>query len=159
MTLETSDLSRAAIEPLKTELNGRVILPGDADYDAARTVVSDAPMRVVQLRVLGGAAARVAADATAYAHRNSRIMTNVAAFYEGLGDRPRRQAWVDEVSASLRQGDDGAYVNFLGDEEADALHAAYPGSTLDRLASVKRRYDPTNLFRRNHNIRPVPEET
>ena len=50
---------------------------------------------VAQLRVLGGAAARVPADATAYAHRDRRIMVNVAAFYEGHDDRPVQQAWVD----------------------------------------------------------------
>ena len=47
-------------------------------------------MRAVQLRVLGGAIARVPRDATAYAHRSSRIMVNVAAFYEGDEDRPER---------------------------------------------------------------------
>jgi hypothetical protein len=122
-----------------------------------RLVESDAPLRAVQLRVLGGAAARVADDATAYAHRSSRIMTNVASFYEGEDDRPRRQAWVDQVAASLQQGDEGAYVNFLEDEGPEALRRAYPGATLDRLVSVKRRYDPTNLFRLNHNISPGPE--
>ena len=48
------------------------------------------PMRAAQLRVLGGAMARVPADATAFAHRTSRIMVNVAAFYDGPEDRDRR---------------------------------------------------------------------
>jgi FAD/FMN-containing dehydrogenase len=116
---------------------------------------SDAPVRVVQLRVLGGAMARVPADATAFAHRHSRIMANVAAFYDGPADRARRQAWVDGVAAALHQSDDGAYVNFLGDEGPKRVRAAYPGPTWDRLVEVKRRYDPDNLFRRNHNIPPA----
>ena len=119
---------------------------------------SDAAMRVAQLRVLGGAMARVAPDATAFAHRSSRIMVNVAAFYDGEDDRVRREAWVDEVMAGLHQGDDGVYVNFLGDEGPERLRAAYPGATWDRLAAVKAQYDPGNLFRRNHNIPPASRD-
>ena len=130
------------------------------DEDTAATLVdrlaaSDASLRVAQLRVLGGAMARVAPDATAYAHRASRVMVNVAAFYDGEDDRARREAWVDEVMAGLYQGDDGVYVNFLGDEGPERLRAAYPGTTWDRLAAVKAQYDPGNLFRLNHNIAPA----
>jgi hypothetical protein len=115
---------------------------------------SDASMRVAQLRVLGGAMARVSADATAFAHRASRIMVNVAAFYEGPEDRPAREAWVSEFAAALGQDDDGAYVNFLGDEGEARVRAAYPGAIWDRLTAIKSRYDPTNLFRLNQNIPP-----
>ena len=82
------------------------------------------------------------------------LVANVAAFYEGPADRDRRQAWVDGAAAALQQGDEGAYVNFLGDERPERVRRAYPGSTWDRLVEVKRRYDPDNLFRRNHNIPP-----
>ncbi|HUG95759.1 MAG TPA: BBE domain-containing protein [Pleomorphomonadaceae bacterium] len=99
--------------------------------------------------------ARVPADATAYAHRASRIMVNVAAFYDGPEDRPVREAWVSEFAAALRQDDDGAYVNFLGDEGQGRVRAAYPGATWDRLTTIKSRYDPTNLFRLNQNIPPM----
>ena len=70
-------------------------------------------MRVAQLRVLGGAVARVPADATAFAHRQRRIMANVAAFYTGPDDRPQREAWVADFAAVLQQaggGQPGAYV-------------------------------------------------
>ena len=130
------------------------------DRGVAETIVerlegSDASMRVVQLRVLGGAMARIPAEATAFAHRDSRIMAVVAAFYAGADDKPVRQAWVDDVAAALRQGDRGVYVNFLGDEGEARIRAAYPGSTWDRLAAIKARYDPTNLFRLNQNIPPA----
>jgi len=130
------------------------------DRPVAETIVehlqaSDAAMRVAQLRVLGGAMARVPAKATAFAHRNSRIMVNVASFYEGAEDRDRRAAWVDGLVAALRQDDCGAYVNFLSDEGEARVRDAYPGSTWDRLAAVKARYDPTNLFRLNQNIPPA----
>ena len=125
-----------------------------ADTILEHIQASDAAMRVVQLRALGGAMARVPVEATAFAHRHSRIMANVAAFYEGPADRDRRQAWVDGLAAALHQDDDGAYVNFLGDEGPERVRQAYPGPTWDRLVEVKRRYDPDNLFRRNQNIPP-----
>jgi FAD/FMN-containing dehydrogenase len=126
-----------------------------ADTILEQLQASDAPVRVVQLRVLGGAMTRVPAEATAFAHRHSRIMANVASFYDGPADRERRQAWVDGAAAALQQDDDGAYVNFLGDEGPERVRRAYPGSTWDRLVAVKRRYDPDNLFRLNQNVPPA----
>src|SRR5690242_19424299 len=82
-------------------------------------------------------------------------MVNVAAFYTVEDDRKVREAWVDRFAADLLQDDRGAYVNFVADEGEDRIHAAYPGETWDRLAAIKRRYDPTNLFRLNQNIPPA----
>jgi FAD/FMN-containing dehydrogenase len=138
----------------------RTMFIDHVDLDVARTIIrhleaSDAPMRAAQLRVLGGAMARVPAGATAFALRESKIMVNVASFYVGAEDRDRREAWVDDLAGALRQGDDGAYVNFLADEGAERIRAAYPGPTWDRLAEIKRRYDPSNVFRLNQNIPPA----
>jgi FAD/FMN-containing dehydrogenase len=140
----------------------RTMFIDHVDLDVAKTIIrhleaSDAPMRAAQLRVLGGAMARVPAGATAFALRESKIMVNVASFYVGPEDRDRRQAWVEDIAAALRQGDDGAYVNFLADEGAERVRAAYPGTTWDRLAEIKRRYDPSNIFRLNQNIPPAAE--
>jgi FAD/FMN-containing dehydrogenase len=137
----------------------RTIFVDTIDHQVAGTIMrhleaSDAPVRAAELRVLGGAMARVPVEATAFAHRHRRIMVNLAAFYDGPADRSRRQAWVDDFAAALDQGDDGAYVNFLGDEGPDRVRQAYPGPTWDRLVQVKRHYDPDNLFRRNQNIPP-----
>jgi formylglycine-generating enzyme required for sulfatase activity len=82
-------------------------------------------------------------------------MVNLAAFYEGPDDRPPKQAWVDEFAAAMNQGDNGAYVNFVGDEGSEGVHAAYPEPTWERLASIKATYDPTNLFHRNQNVPPA----
>ena len=114
-----------------------------------------ATMNAVQLRVLGGAMARVPEDATAFAHRSSRIMVNVAAIYEDPAQRGDHAAWVDETSRALQQGDTGAYVNFLAEDGPERIRNAYPGATYDRLAELKRRYDPGNLFRGNQNIAPA----
>jgi hypothetical protein len=119
-----------------------------------RLEASTAMMRVAQLRVLGGAMARVPADATAFAHRTSRIMANVAALYESPDEASTHEAWVDGLAGALRGDDRGVYVGFLGDEGAGRVREAYPGTTWDRLAEIKRRYDPANLFRLNQNVPP-----
>jgi FAD/FMN-containing dehydrogenase len=139
---------------------GHTMFLDTVDRDVAETILahveaSDALMRVVQLRALGGAMARVPADATAFAHRSSRIMANVGAFYDGPEDRPAKEAWVADVAAALRQADAGAYVGFLADEGEARVRQAYPDATWDRLTAIKARYDPTNLFRLNHNIPPA----
>jgi FAD/FMN-containing dehydrogenase len=139
---------------------GRTLFLDSVDRGVAEDVVdhlrgSTAQMPVVQLRVLGGAMARVPSDATAFAHRTSRIMAAVAALYATPEEGPIHTAWADEGVAKLRQSDAGAYVNFLGDEDEASVRAAYPGMTWERLAEIKRRYDPTNLFRLNQNIPPA----
>jgi len=138
----------------------RTMFVDTIDQRVAATMVdylrnSDAAMRVAQLRVLGGAMARVPADATAFAHRASRIMVNMAAFYNSPEEQIVRERWVSEFAAALQQNDGGAYVNFLGHEGEDRIRAAYPGSTWDRLRLIKARYDPDNLFRLNQNIPPA----
>jgi FAD/FMN-containing dehydrogenase len=130
------------------------------DEAAAATILdrismSSAMMAVTQIRALGGAMARVPADATAFAHRGSRLMVTVAAVYEQAEETPQHQAWVDDLAGTLRQDDHGAYVNFLGEEGEEGIREAYPDPIWDRLRSIKRRYDPDNLFRRNQNIPPA----
>ncbi len=140
---------------------GRVLFLDRFDRALAGQVIerleaSDAPMRVAQLRVLGGAMARVPATETAFAHRRRRIMAVAMSFTDGTAeDRAKRQAWGDDMADLLRQGDPSAYVNFVADDDPARIHEAYPGSTWDRLVEVKRRYDPQNLFHRNGNIPPA----
>lgn len=113
-------------------------------------------MRVVQLRVLGGAIARIAPDATAYGHRNFPGMAQVVAFLEGNGDRPRKQAWIDGFAKDLNPtGNGAAYVNFIGDEGPERVRDAYPAATFKRLQQIKAKVDPKNLFRLNQNIPPA----
>ena len=138
----------------------RSMFMGTIGRKVAETIVehlkaSTGQMAVAQLRVLGGAVARVPAEATAFAHRKSRIMVNVAALYESPDEEAVHEAWVTDFAAALHQGDSGVYVNFLGAADEARVRDAYPGSTWDRLAAIKARYDPTNLFRLNHNIPPA----
>jgi FAD/FMN-containing dehydrogenase len=101
--------------------------------------------------------ARVPEDATAFAHRKSKIMVNLATLYDQPTQKDKHEAWVADFMATIQQDDRGAYVNFLGDEGEARIHAAYPGWTWERLAAIKARYDPTNLFRQNQNISPFME--
>jgi FAD/FMN-containing dehydrogenase len=113
-----------------------------------------AMIHVAQLRVLGGAYARVPEADTAYAHRRSKIMVNVGCAYTDPGQTATERAWVARVGTALRQSDRGAYVNFLAHDGSARIRDAYPGKTYDRLREIKRRYDPENLFHLNQNISP-----
>ena len=129
------------------------------DHSVAETILnhlkaSTGSMAVTQLRVLGGAMARVPVDATAFAHRKSRIMAHLAALYENPAEKTTHETWVTNFAAAIRQSDEGAYVNFLSDVTEAEIRAAYPGSTWERLRKVKAKYDPDNLFRLNQNIPP-----
>jgi FAD/FMN-containing dehydrogenase len=114
-----------------------------------------ATMAAAQLRPLGGAVARVPDDATAYAHRSRRVMANVVAMYDDPDDADAHAAWADRFAAALSGGEPGAYVNFLGDEGGERIQEAYPDATYERLAAIKARWDPDNVFRLNQNIAPA----
>jgi FAD/FMN-containing dehydrogenase len=139
----------------------RTMFVDAVDHEAARAIVerleaSTAQLPITQLRVLGGAMARVPNEATAFAHRDRRLMVNVTAVYAEPAERATHEAWADGLARALQRGPAGAYVNFLGDEEEARVRQAYPGTTWDRLAQIKASYDPTNLFRLNQNIKPRP---
>ncbi len=126
----------------------------EASAVVGRLQASDAPVRVAQLRVLGGAMARVPVEATAFAHRERRIMATIAAFHDGTPDGfAARRQWVEAFAGDLHPAP-GAYVNFMQDRDDEAVHMAYPGETWSRLAAVKQSYDPDNVFHLNHNIAP-----
>jgi FAD/FMN-containing dehydrogenase len=116
---------------------------------------STAMMAAVQLRVLGGALARVPNDATAFAHRDRRLFVNIAAMYMDPNEKATHEAWVAGVADLLDKDEAGGYVGFFGDDDEGTVRAAYQGPTWDRLRQLKRRYDPDNLFRLNNNIPPA----
>ncbi len=136
---------------------GRTMFVDQVDRSVAEIILnrlqaSNASMAVTQLRVLGGAMARVPVDATAFAHRKSKIMANLAALYQQPDEKETHEAWVNEFAKTIQQSDKGAYVNFLADVDEAQVRAAYPGSTWERLCQIKIKYDPTNLFHLNQNI-------
>jgi FAD/FMN-containing dehydrogenase len=130
------------------------------DVAAAHNILTaiercEAPMKMVQLRALGGAFGRVPQDATAFAHRDAKAMVAFLAMYGGGPDVTAHfERWAQAAMDSV-PSTGSAYVNFLADEGKDGLAAAYPAATLSRLRQVKRMYDPENLFRLNQNIAPA----
>ncbi len=145
--------------PHPTAVAGRNFFLDTLERDGADAIVealnaSSAPMRAVQFRVLGGAVARVPADATAFAHRTRAMMSNVVAMYEKPAERATHVEWANGLADVLRTGAPGAYIGFLSDHST-RVREAYPDATYQRLARIKRRYDPDNLFRLNQNVAPA----
>ena len=104
---------------------------------------------------MGGATSRVAADATAYRHRDAQFVMNVHGRWESAAEDDSCIAWCRELFQDMTPfATGGVYVNFMTEEEDDRVRAAY-GDSYDRLVELKNRYDPSNLFRLNQNIRPA----
>jgi FAD/FMN-containing dehydrogenase len=131
---------------------------GDLD-DVAIGGIVDAygrvPNAISELHVhhLGGAVGRVPADATAFGTRDRDFLFNVVARSADADGYPAAVEWARTATDSLGP-DASAYVNFTGEAAEDRVRASYPKDTYERLVAVKDRYDPTNLFRLNQNIRP-----
>ena len=105
---------------------------------------------------LGGALSRVAAGDTAYGQRDAAHNVNINAVWTPEDpDGERHIAWARDFFDAMQPHACGrVYLNFLGEEGAARVRAAYGEATYERLVELKRRYDPTNLFRLNQNIAP-----
>lgn len=105
--------------------------------------------------LLSGQANRVSSEATAYAHRGAKFVLNVHTRWEKPEDDQTCIAWSREFfKATEPYAMGGVYVNFMTQDEADRVQVAY-GPNYERLAQLKNKYDPRNLFRMNQNIRPA----
>ena len=125
----------------------------DAMVEGIRNATS--PTSMIQLRGMGGAISRVAADATAFPHRDVPLMVAVIGIWmDPADDGEAHRQWTADVWAQLAPAARGAYVNFLQDDGVERLPEAYRG-TIERLRAVKAQYDPENVFRQNANIRPA----
>jgi FAD/FMN-containing dehydrogenase len=139
---------------------GTNLLVDQLSTGAAETILehletATAAIAAVQVRVLGGAMARVAGDATAFGHRGARLMVNVAAMHPRPDALGEHEAWAAELATALADGaPERAYLGFVGDEGQEGVRRAYPPATLERLVRAKRRYDPDNLFHLNLNVVP-----
>jgi FAD/FMN-containing dehydrogenase len=112
------------------------------------------PLTEIFIGTIGGQTTRVAPDATAYSSRDAKYVMNVHCRWETAAEDERCIAWAREFFAKSKPfASGGAYINFLTEEETDRIASAY-GPTYDRLVAVKTKYDPTNLFHMNQNIKP-----
>ena len=128
--------------------------------DVVHIIAKDAvpiisPATIVQIRILGGAMGRVSVDATAFAHRDKQAMVSVFNSGPRSADNERLEVLADQVWQALKPYGDGVYVNFLANEGEQRVHEAYSAATYERLAELKKRYDPHNLFHLNQNIAPA----
>jgi len=123
-----------------------------ARHTAALPALS--PLTTAHIYPLGGAIGRLGMHKTAYAHRQARFTTVLIGTWSDPAQSELHIQWVRGLWQALRPfTTGGVYVNFLGEEGDERIRAAY-GNNYQRLAAVKQRYDPTNLFRLNQNIQP-----
>ncbi|GAB4084709.1 FAD-binding oxidoreductase [Myceligenerans cantabricum] len=117
-------------------------VPDEAAAAAMIDVVRAAagPAAVVNLRLMGGAVARVGAGETAFAHRERAVMATVAAMTPDPVREEGIRSWVSGAAARLAVDSGPAYVNFLGGTGPEDLARAHPGATGDRLRAVRTRY-------------------
>lgn len=113
------------------------------------------PQCEIFIGTIGGQTARVAPEAMAYSSRDANYVMNVHGRWESASEDARCIAWAREFfTESQPFASSGAYINFLTQDETDRISFAY-GTTYDRLVELKKKYDPTNFFRMNQNIKPV----
>jgi FAD/FMN-containing dehydrogenase len=127
--------------------------------DAIDTIVEYAarlpsPQCEIFIGTIGGQTTRVAPGAMAYSCRDAKYVMNVHGRWESAAEDQRGIAWAREFfkkSEPFASG--GAYINFLTQDETDRIAFAY-GTAFTRLIDLKKKYDPTNFFRMNQNIKP-----
>jgi FAD/FMN-containing dehydrogenase len=112
------------------------------------------PQCEIFIGTIGGQTGRVAPEAMAYANRDANYVMNVHGRWESASEDARGIEWARGFFAKAQPfASDGAYINFLTQDETDRIAFAY-GPTFKRLVEIKKKYDPTNLFRMNQNIKP-----
>jgi hypothetical protein len=130
--------------------------------DEAIEVVVEHGLRIpsgfssARIFTLGGAVGRVEQSGTAYPNRSAAHDINIVGAWAPDDPDPARYVeWVRGFWSALAPHAGGTYVNFMSDEPQDAVQAAYGTHTYARLVALKKKYDPTNFFRFNQNIRPA----
>jgi FAD/FMN-containing dehydrogenase len=113
------------------------------------------PMSAFVLQHLHGAACRVGPTETAFPHRSEKHDLLIISMWTDPADSEKNISWTREFLQAMRPFlERGVYVNNLGDEGEDRIKAAY-GPNYERLVALKNKYDPTNFFRVNQNIKPT----
>jgi FAD/FMN-containing dehydrogenase len=105
---------------------------------------------------MNGACQRVPSDETAFAYRDALFATVIGGAWQNPADNEQNMRWVREYDEALRPYSEASgYVNFMASEDQGRVRINYR-QNYERLVEIKSRYDPTNLFRLNHNIEPAP---
>jgi FAD/FMN-containing dehydrogenase len=129
----------------------------DAFVAAGTTANADGERASVELIALGGAIARVRDEESAYGHRDALLdFLAISTWTDPADDEARMSAARAAWQQVARISDAGVYVNNLGLEGLERVRAAYGADKFDRLARIKRRVDPDNVFHHNQNVPPAP---
>ena len=150
----TSELS---VPPAPSVGTGRTLsgLP-DAVVDLFASAIASAPEATSAVwNEFHGAVTRVPFDATAFPLRQRGLDLFLSVPWTTIDERDAAIEWSSGLSDALAPFSHGVYVNNLNETESDRIPEAY-GRHYDRLKTIKKRYDPDNFFRINHNIRPTP---
>jgi FAD/FMN-containing dehydrogenase len=125
----------------------------DAAIEGAKNFAS--PLSAIAIFRIHGAATRVDTDATAFGMRQAQWDCNIISQWEDPADNEEQITWTRQFWATIEpHTSDGTYVNHIAaDDKPERIRASY-GPNYDRLAALKKKYDPTNMFRLNPNIRP-----
>lgn len=117
------------------------------------------PGQMVQLRVLGGQLARLPQEATAFSHRQAPLLMMVGTAVPDASLDEAAWAATERLWASVAPLSSGLYGNFTGTRDAEPAQCAYSIRSQQRLAELKRRHDPENVFSHNVNLRPAKQES
>jgi FAD/FMN-containing dehydrogenase len=140
---------------------------GKADYlnDFSDTMIDTlinyasnilSPLTRVHINHLGGAISSVKTEQTAFGHRDAPYLLNIVSTWDNFMESEKNISWTQEFAMAMKPfSTGGVYVNFLGNEDEERIKAAYGDIKYDRLVALKNKYDPTNFFRINQNIKPT----
>jgi FAD/FMN-containing dehydrogenase len=113
------------------------------------------PLSAVLVQTVCGTASRVSSEATAFPHRRFPYAPVIVSQWLDAGKSEENVAWARNFWKALQPfAGAGVYVNDLGQDDEDRVRIAY-GANYDRLAELKKKYDPDNFFRLNPNIKPA----
>jgi FAD/FMN-containing dehydrogenase len=133
-----------------TELSDAAI-----DLIVAHANRTRSPLSAVVIEFYGGAANRVGDADTAFAQRRAEYDVGILAQWTDAAEAETHTAWARAFSDALKPHSSGGWLlNFVGEESPDTIRAAF-GSNYARLAELKKKYDPTNFFSLNQNVKPA----
>ena len=142
-------LPQSVLQKFRQNLRGQSFCPGEEGYDAARKLPN------AMMEHWHGAATRVPPTDTAFPHRQYSFNLLLWSTWENPAESELNIRWTRECWETMKPFlVESSYGNYLS-EDGDAVARAAYGSNYDRLVALKNKYDPTNFFRMNHNIKPT----
>ena len=115
------------------------------------------PLSAIHIHQLGGMISNAEEGSTAYSNRDARYAMNIVSGWEDPSEDEKNIGWSRDLFNAMKRFSSGAaYLNFLGEEGQDRVRAAYGEEKYKKLAELKKKYDPSNFFHMNQNIKPGP---